>query len=208
MTEWADRLKAWMEAADLRVPELAKRSGVSEESLYKYLRGRTAAPRGDAVSKIAAVFSKTAPELLFGENILKTKRLFKVPYLPLANVPDLYSLKIELAKWQGDTIAVPYAVEGSEVFAVSVNDAACAPSVNKGDIVVVDLGVEPQPGDYVVAFVPNLGVAVLRRYRQLDAIDRQSFALVSDNQDFPSIATSEGNVVELIGRAVGLFKHL
>lgn len=75
-----------MRDAGLNVPELSRRSGVPEASLYKYLRGRTEAPRGNILSDIAEVFGKSATDLRYGDRVASSSGVRNIPLLSMNEI--------------------------------------------------------------------------------------------------------------------------
>ena len=63
---WWERLKKTMEARGLSPEEVAKHANVSVTSLYGYLRGDVAQPRGDAVARLARAAHTTESALRYG----------------------------------------------------------------------------------------------------------------------------------------------
>ena len=63
---WWERLKTVMEAGKLSPEDVAKRANVSVTSLYGYLRGDVAQPRGDAVARLARAVHTTESALRYG----------------------------------------------------------------------------------------------------------------------------------------------
>ena len=208
MEHWSERLQLWMDAEGLRVPELSRRSGVPKESIYKYLRGRTDAPRGEIIPRLAKAFGKSAPELLYGRAAVTLTQVKERPLLRTSDLRQLSPLKEALTTWQGPMISVPDAAVSEYAFALSIEDSACSPHLQRGDVIIVDPTTPTNPGDYVVVFVVALAVGVVRRYRPVDAFNPMCFVLIADNPDYPQIAINDANPGELIGRAVGLFKPL
>jgi SOS-response transcriptional repressor LexA len=93
---------------------------------------------------------------------------------------------------------------GSSAFAITVDDdsmkSGTPESVQRGDIVIIDPDVKPQPGDLVVAQVHGMTRGLFRKYRELglDAEGRASVELVPLNPDFAPLkfdADRPGSIV-------------
>lgn len=190
------------------MPDLERLSGVSKESLYKYLRGRTAAPRGDVLSKLAKVFGRSAVELEYGIVTTDTQPLARIPLLRGSDLDTLYPLTKLVTEWDGPTVTVPSSFAADGVFALVIEDQANSPSISAGDFVIVNPHKTPDPGDFVVAHVERLAAGVCRKYRPSDAIPNGNFQLIASNEDYPVIHVWDDNPGKIIGRAVGVFKAL
>lgn len=197
-----------MEQEGWSVTDLSARSGVPEDSLYKYLKGRTVSPRGSILEKLSSPFGKTALELQYGveENAMQAAR--KIPLLGQNEIGTIRNRSSLFANWRGRVVHVHGDGLGNDVFAVEVPHAANAPTIGAGDVVIIDPAASIQPGVFVMAFVDELGQGVCRRYRPHHATDASSFTLVAINEDFPQITVSDDNPGHIIGRAVQVIKAL
>jgi len=79
----SDRLRDWLTASGMNVPELSRRSGVPEASIYKYLKGRTAAPRGKILADLAGVFGQSAVQLAYGNAVASPAGVVNIPLLSM-----------------------------------------------------------------------------------------------------------------------------
>jgi len=208
MESWSDRLKKWMKEAGHNVPDLERLSGVSRESLYKYLKGRTAAPRGDILTRLAKVFGKTAAELEYGLAASAPQSVARIPLLRGTDLDTLTSIDTLVSGWQGESVTVPSSMASDGVFALVIEDQANSPHISMGDFVIVSPHASANPGDFVVAKVDRLGRGVCRKYRPTDAMNGNQFVLAASNQDYPDIHVDEQNPGVVIGRAIGVFKTL
>jgi SOS-response transcriptional repressor LexA len=84
-----------------------------------------------------------------------------------------------------------------KAFALDITDDSMSPRFNKGEAVVVDPEVEPEPGDYVVA---SVGINSYLRQYKLRGLD--SFDLAPLNDVYPTISSDEHNGVKIIGTVV------
>lgn len=207
MEHWSARLRSWMQEKDWNVPALARESKVSEENIYKYLRGRTEAPRGEILSKLAGAFNRTAQELQYGVQnsaVVATKRI------PLLTVNKLRTLPetMEMVKaWQGASVIVgPTDDLDGNAYAVAITDSSCSPKIEPGDVVIIEPDQKPAPGEFVVAHINKIGGGLCRKYRPLSAVDYTEFRLISTNDDYPPIDVSESNPGQILGRVSKVIK--
>lgn len=207
MEHWSDRLRLWMKERDWNVPDLARASGVSEDSIYKYLKGRTEAPRGDVLAKLAGAFGRSASELKYG---VQQKALVATRRIPLLTPNKLGTLPIttEMVKeWQGAFVSVgPTDDINANAYAVAINDEACSPKIEAGDVVIVEPDQTPSPGEFVVAHVDGVSGGVCRKYRPNDAFDKTRFLLTATSDDFPPIKVPEDAKGEILGRVSKVIK--
>ena len=89
----------------------------------------------------------------------------------------------------------------SFAFAVKATDDAVAPTINKGEIAIVDPAVEPRVGNIVVANDPAVNRAVLRFYQPLHMSHPSApgFALKASDPKLPDIISSPRKPVTVYG---------
>lgn len=208
MHHWAKRLRDWMDDAGVNVPELARLSGVQEASLYKYLKGRTAAPRGKILADLAGAFGKTAAELMYGTNVASPVGVVNIPLLTLNELGTIQYEKVISESWGGRVVQVASADLTEAAFAVEITDSACSPKIDAGDIVIVEPMRTAEPGGFVAAFVDSMKTGVVRKYRPRHAIRKDDFQLVSTNEDYPVIDVTPDNPGHILGKAVKVIKNL
>ncbi len=204
MTQWNDRLKARLAELGWSVPELARRSGVPEQSLYKYIQGRISRPRGDGMKRLAQATSVSEVWLAFGsEGADAVHDQIEVVTIPIINVHALAgsmtkAQAINMIKSSEDTIASPDTV-GPHAFAIYIEDDAVsvAPSNSK---VIVDPDLPVVPGKYVAAMSFIVGHVVIRRWRATNLTGAGE--LIADHQDFPAIPMRSDADGFILGRAV------
>lgn len=199
--QWVDRLNLWLADKGWSVAEYARRvnadggPSVSESSIRKYLEGKVAQPRGDAMKRLAAPFGKTALQLQTGFDNLSIGRS-QIPLLSANEVGTLDPAN-SVRAWEGRSVSVLTSDVGMNWFGVEIPDDACAPKIVKGSIVYCDLDGQVSPGDYVIAKVPGEVVGVCRRYRKPDTSNPQRFVLVPENGDFPRYESSEDSPIDV-----------
>jgi transcriptional regulator with XRE-family HTH domain len=65
--QWHERAKKRMEDLGLTASDVARRSGLNVQNVWKYMRGQIEKPRGDALKKIALVLNVSEQWILFGD---------------------------------------------------------------------------------------------------------------------------------------------
>ena len=76
------------------------------------------------------------------------------------------------------------------LLALEIKDPSMSPVFNIGERIIIDTGLTPAPGDYVVAV--SDGEAVFRKFR-LETKDK--FLLIPLNNDFPVIENSSTTII-------------
>lgn len=86
------------------------------------------------------------------------------------------------------------------LIALEILNEEMSPLLKQHDIVIVELGVNPEPKDIVLAKVPGLEKALLREYviLRFDAMGKEVFELRTAFPDFPKY-TSKMEGVEILG---------
>ena len=90
-----------------------------------------------------------------------------------------------------------------EGFFLRISGMSMEPKFSEGDLVLVDTGLKPHPGDYVVA-VNGTGEATLKRYRELGELSVSGaphFELVQLNSDYPTLSSKHQDI-RIIGVAI------
>jgi len=143
-------------------------------------------------------------ELAFDKPIgwLDTSRSLRGTALPQASGMPLY----EQGSWQrndaGDMTVSSTVMLSPDAFAVLVTDREMVPVFEPGDIIIVDPGRQPRPGDYALVKVgddaPRFG-----RYRDRShaAAGERAFEVVPENEDFAPIPSAAVGL-KILGVAV------
>lgn len=58
--QWHERLQRAMDRAGMKVPEVARATGINQTNIYKYLDGKVEQPRGDTIERLAKAVKTTA----------------------------------------------------------------------------------------------------------------------------------------------------
>ena len=82
-------------------------------------------------------------------------------------------------------------------FALEVRGDSMLPDFNEGDRIIVDCGLPPQPGDFVVAKNGD-NEATFKQYRLLSTFPTDIFELVPLNPNYPTMNSSQSHL-EIIG---------
>lgn len=89
---------------------------------------------------------------------------------------------------------------GSEaLFAAIIEDASMQPEFKPGDVVVIDTGLVPKPGDYVVAHLAAKKHNALRKYGEADGC---LYQLLASNELWATVSVKPGEDVVVVGVVV------
>lgn len=94
-------------------------------------------------------------------------------------------------------------------FALEIRDDSLGPEIRRGDRLIADPSIKPNPGDFVVAHVLIEDEAIVRKYRPQAgrAAEIQEVELAAINLDWPSIIIDADNPGRIVGTVVELRRH-
>jgi SOS-response transcriptional repressor LexA len=89
-------------------------------------------------------------------------------------------------------------------FALEITGESMTPEFGEGDLVFIDTGVEPLPGDYVVAAIQGQAEATFKKYRPRgkDENDEPIIELAPLNSDYPTLTLSAKNPGHVVGTMI------
>ena len=90
------------------------------------------------------------------------------------------------------------------LFAVQLEDNSMQPEFNAGDVVVIDAGLKPNPGDYVLAYLTAKKHAVLRKYGEADEC---LFQLLASNELWATVSVKNADDAMVVGVVVEHRSH-
>lgn len=216
MTHWSVRLAAKTKERGWSARELARRTGLSHDSIYKYMSGNVEAPRGDTMKRLAHALGVNPIWLEHGETtenhsrrtgVSDISRLKKLPVLALVELGRLHHLgELQKLLWS-EEVAVLETVTvedtgGEALVAGRLEDASMAPAYPAGCIVVCDMNLPPEPGKLVLAVSRVAKQAVFRRFRSTSAHDPTKGELIAENPDYPILRFQSERDGFIVGRVV------
>lgn len=185
--------------------ELARKTGINRKSMYKYLEGKVANPRGTVLLRIAGALDMEEEALRFGARARRGLKPRRIPVMPLSVFGTLRKGRDPLDVWNGiDTEAVGDDCKDGD-FIVTLEDDSNAPLFNEGERVICNKEAPIVPGCYVVVTLEKLKASVFRRYRPMGLGDKAPFKLVANNPDYPEIEVGPDNPGFVVARAI---KHI
>jgi transcriptional regulator with XRE-family HTH domain len=175
------RLRQARKQAKLTGPYIAKQLGVSPQTISQWER-ELHHPNADRLAELARLIGVKTDWLLTGQDgpsqglIDVVGRLVpKIASADLAGYDPSSSIPVV-----GRPKVLSHFPCGPNSFQSTLWDRSNFPAFEQGDSVIIDPGLEPQPGDMVMAVVD--GAAVFRRYRVRDG----NVELVPVNTDWPT----------------------
>lgn len=176
-----------MTARDLSPKDVAARARLPVKSLYGYLQGDVANPRGDLLRRLAGAVGMSEQELRYGDGFSNLTILKRIPLLDMAKIGALRVNDDPMTQWDQVTlVAVPVDVPDG-CWVIVINDESCEPEFHKGSMVICDPNAEILPGKYVIAVLTDHKRAVFGRYRPSGYRDTKRFTLIRTNPDYPDI---------------------
>lgn len=111
--------------------------------------------------------------------------------------PQSCQYRVPLVSWEsllGETSEVNEVLmtttkTSPDSFALRLMDSSMEPMISKGDDVIVDPGLQPQPADIVIAVADDR--CMIGKYR---ARSKSAFEIVPINPDYAPVLSEEGNV--------------
>lgn len=181
-------------------------------NLWQYLHGRRALNLAVAVKIAAGLGVKVEDfsprlareqEALSAPNVVpvpgKQKRIPLLSYVQAGGLTDAGQVKdFFTAVEDGDYVTVDAEMPDG-CFALKVRGRSMEPDFVEGDIIVVDPGRAPSPGDFVVANRTDCTDSLettFKKYRPrgYDEYGREIFELVPLNEDFPTLRSDRGQI--------------
>jgi transcriptional regulator with XRE-family HTH domain len=218
MDHWSRRLNQAMEKKGWGVAELARRSGVSVDKLYKYVDGDVDHPRGRTLYDLANALDVSESWLASGVESGSTASPDGQPpgevagakKLPIVSLTLLSSLRhrkdLPALLKEREVMIVPEEYE-ENAFIVRVTSARMAPKVPEDTLVICQPNAPIQPGDVVFAKSHKTLQAEIGRFRAIST-DGKQFELVADNPFFAPIKILSDKDGFLLGRAAGFWQRL
>jgi transcriptional regulator with XRE-family HTH domain len=212
---WSERLIASMREKGWTAAELARRSGVDVQKIYKYMRGKVDAPRGKTLALLSKALGVNELWLVYGAEdhnapTAGSSQVIELGRIPIVNLVDLSRLKsiADLPKMLKDRkeLTVPDDV-GPRAVAVRLDDDSMAPKFAQGSVVICDPDAPIVPGRYVIALSTSANRAVFRRFKATSA-NNQKGELIAENPNFPALKIGTEKDGFIVGRAVTIFQVL
>lgn len=196
-------IRAARHARRMSQAALASELGVSTQAISQWENDHTAPEslRLQALSRILGV-SLSKGEFATGEG----KEFAPGRYIPLIS-------RVQAGVWHpalsldviGDLVNIQWSPRGP-TFALEIEGESMLPDFRPKDIIIIDTGLPPLPGDFVVASLDNGNEATFKKYRPRGEDEEGSpiIELAPLNPDYPTLVISSKNPGRIVGT---MFEH-
>ncbi len=201
-----ERIREARKTSGLTIHKLAEALGVTPSAIAQYEAGKSGL-RIETAVKMAETLGVSLQWLISGEGINPTGSREPKYYAPIVNT-------VQAGMWT-DVIAPPALPEGTkhlelddkpigEALALEIDGQSMLPEFKPGDIIVVDTGLDPLPGDYVVALIDNDNQATFKKYRPRGENENGNpvIELAPLNSDYPTLIIDERRPGRIIGTMI------
>lgn len=200
-----DRIRLRRKSLQLTQKQLAQQVKVSHVAISQWEKEETL-PRGENLLRLAEALGCAPSFLIDGDGPVFSESA----YAGLHQIPLL--AQQDVAQWLTDAASVRHELLmhndmalSQQSFAFRVVEQAMAPEILRGDVVIIDPSLTPQPGDCVLALQQK--VTLLRTWRQRNSENGVTqFELAPANINFPELHSSRDNL-KLIGTLVELRRY-
>ena len=207
MIHWSQRFREQADSKGLSFAEIARKSGVSKDSVDKYAQGGVDNPRGNTLDKIANVLGVSKNWLLFGEGPEPRDDDARLSYIPLFEfkpgmggggviVDEKPSGHMPISRDYLDRMRL----KSADLMALETEGDSMSPTLHSGDQVLVNkLDRNPARGGIFAIF--DSDTLVIKRIEKIPASDPVMLRLISDNQHHSTydVIADDTNI---IGRVV------
>lgn len=199
VNELGTRVKAMLKEKGMTQAQLARLVGTKQQTISYICNEEHPATTSRYSTKIAEILGvnpawlatgrgnphdQTVPIHVEGVSV----RTAQVPILSETEVPAF----LDGEPPQSRGVLMTDRVKERAGFALEVEGESMSPRFKTGDTVVIDLLVNPEPGDYVAALL-KCGMITFRRYRAR----HPGFELVPENPDWDTILSTD--VTKIVG---------
>lgn len=200
-----DRIRLRRKSLQLTQKQLAQQVKVSHVAISQWEKEETL-PRGENLLRLAEALGCAPAYLIDGDGPVFSENT----WAGLHQIPLL--AQRDVAQWLSDASSVRHELLmhndvalSQQSFAIRVEEQAMTPAILRGDVVIIDPSLAPQPGDCVLAMQQQN--ALLRTWRQRGSEeDVAQFELAPVNINFPDLHSSRDSL-KLAGTLVELRRY-
>lgn len=211
--QWNDYVRELMVKKNLNQNDLAEIMDKTQGAIGHWLTGRRT-PNFDDVAKILKFLGSekvvlnpdgTIEDFESNAKFVQVKKSFHYPLL--SPVQAGYFTEVNLLN-NADEITQYEMISsqikaGRNAFYLKIVGNSMSPRFQEGDMVLIDPGIYPSPGDFVVAINED-NEATFKQYKETGEVDehgRKHFKLVPLNDNFGTLS-SKHHKIKIIGKAV------
>ena len=200
-----DRIRLRRKSLQLTQKQLAQQVKVSHVAISQWEKEETL-PRGENLLRLAEALGCAPAYLIDGDGPVFSEN----SWAGLHQIPLL--AQRDVAQWLNDASSVRHELLmhndmalSQQSFAIRVEEQAMTPAILRGDVVIIDPSLAPQPGDCVLAMQQQN--ALLRTWRQRGREEGVAqFELAPVNINFPELHSSRDSL-QLTGTLVELRRY-
>jgi len=200
-----DRIRLRRKSLQLTQKQLAQQVKVSHVAISQWEKEETL-PRGENLLRLAEALGCAPAYLIDGDGPVFSEN----SWAGLHQIPLL--AQRDVAQWLNNTGTVRHELLmhndmalSQQSFAIRVEEQAMTPAILRGDVVIIDPSLAPQPGDCVLAMQQQN--ALLRIWRQRGSEEGVAqFELAPVNINFPELHSSRDSL-QLTGTLVELRRY-
>lgn len=172
-TTLGQRLKRARKHVHMKQKDVAEYFGISSQAVSQWEADRTR-PDSHRLAKLARLFAVQLEWLLDGSGAMTSKgastiaevrHTVRVPVIDRIQAGDWTEVGDPFALGSTDEFLQTDLQVSSSTFALVIEGRTMEPEFQPGDKVIIDPGVKPWPGDFVVAKRDNDQEATFKRYR-------------------------------------------
>ena len=184
-----ERIRLRRKALNLTQKAVAEKISVSHVAISQWEKEETL-PRGENLLRLAEVLGCAPAWLVDGDG-----PVFTVQTQIQTGLPVLEREQIAVWLSEASQVELSRRIEterdySASSFALTHWDNALSPQCQRGDLLIIDPELSPQPGDLVLALCGDSDYLV-RKYR---ARGHDSFELAPLNEDYPLLQSREDNL--------------
>lgn len=217
MSDYNERLNLALKQSGLSTQMLADALNISYQAARKALDGKTKAFNAINNQKAANLLGVSAEWLATGEVTRTKQSTINVSSAQIGHKKIPLISYVHAGNWA--VAADPFEPHDAQdwlitdldlsngAFALEIKGDSMQPEFSPGDRVIIDPGIQPQPGDFVAAKNGD-DEATFKKYR-LRTINEKGeavFELVPLNTDYPSIRSDEV-AIHIVGTMVEVRKY-
>lgn len=210
MSTMGERIAATREKAGKTPSEIAKAIGITQSAIAQWETDETKPSLANLLKFVEATGGSLDFILRAVEGAGSLQKFDPKEHAPLVS-------RVEAGRW--GNVLTPFTLAETQPYvelhrqprgsaiALEIDGLSMAPEFEPPDIIVIDTGLEPAPGDLVVAVVNGDGDATFKQYRPrgLDENDQPIIELAPLNPNYPSLVINARHPGRIIGT---LLQHI
>lgn len=196
----------------MRQKDVAEAFGITSQAVSQWEASRTR-PDSQRLTNLARLFDVRLEWLLDESGPMSYEGdAASAEAIPITHIPvidpvlagDWTSAEPSLATHSSSNFLQTDLVVSPDSFALTVSGRSMEPEFQPGDKIIIDPGVEPRPGDFVVAKREKDREAIFMKYRPRSQgeTDRAVIELAPLNPDWPTLMIDRDNPGRVVGTMV------